>query len=157
MAEKKVTGWFTMNGKHIPIFEGESKDDAVNRAVAKANEDKKAEQIAKNQRTANSLNGKKTVVNGKEAVATLNSLDSGTPVQVKLNDTLDYKQALYMGKGEVQGREVHQFYDGSGVDGVFGLSDRYLSNGGVNIKLDDNDPGQVAKLTQAIKTKEKLK
>lgn len=35
MADKKVVGWFTMNGKHIPIFEGESKADAVKRSVSK--------------------------------------------------------------------------------------------------------------------------
>ena len=31
MAEKKVIGWFTVNGKHIPVFEGESKSDAFKR------------------------------------------------------------------------------------------------------------------------------
>ena len=31
MSEKKVTGWFTVNGKHIPIFEGEGKKDVVKR------------------------------------------------------------------------------------------------------------------------------
>ena len=35
MASKKITGWFTMNGKHIPLFEGESKKDAVNRSLKK--------------------------------------------------------------------------------------------------------------------------
>lgn len=34
MADKKVTGWFTMNGKHIPVFEGESKKDAVKRSIS---------------------------------------------------------------------------------------------------------------------------
>lgn len=33
MADKKIVGWFTMNGKHIPVFEGESKADAVKRSV----------------------------------------------------------------------------------------------------------------------------
>lgn len=31
MSDRKVTAWFTVNGKHIPIFEGESKQDAVKR------------------------------------------------------------------------------------------------------------------------------
>lgn len=52
MADKKITGWFTMNGKHIPIFEGESQKDATNRAIAKANEDKKNKDIARNQASA---------------------------------------------------------------------------------------------------------
>ena len=58
MAERKITGWFTMNGKHVPIYEGESKKDAVNRAVANSNEDTKEKQIAKAKEQADKLNGK---------------------------------------------------------------------------------------------------
>ena len=50
MADREPIGWFTMNGKRVPIFEGESKGDAVNRAVANANADTKARQIAENKR-----------------------------------------------------------------------------------------------------------
>lgn len=51
MSEKKITGWFTINGKHIPIYEGESKKDALNRSVAKQNENKKNSDIEKKQDT----------------------------------------------------------------------------------------------------------
>lgn len=61
MVERKVTGWFTMNGKHIPIFEGESKQDAVIRAVVKANEDKKNIQIAKNKEQVDKIKSAKSV------------------------------------------------------------------------------------------------
>lgn len=30
----KVTGWFTMNGKHIPIYNGETKADAIKRSIS---------------------------------------------------------------------------------------------------------------------------
>ena len=33
MADKKVVSWFTVNGKHIPIYEGETKRDAVSRLI----------------------------------------------------------------------------------------------------------------------------
>ena len=49
MSERKITGWFTMNGKHVPIFDGESKEDAVKRSVANNNEDIKNKQIAQAQ------------------------------------------------------------------------------------------------------------
>lgn len=39
-ASKKAVGWFTMNGKHIPLFEGESKEDAVKRSISKGKEDR---------------------------------------------------------------------------------------------------------------------
>ncbi|MBP5423816.1 MAG: hypothetical protein J6Y78_15375 [Paludibacteraceae bacterium] len=58
MSERQVKDWITINGNHIPIFEGESKQDAYNRAVAKANEDKKKTDIEKNQRESDKLNGK---------------------------------------------------------------------------------------------------
>ena len=53
MSQKKVVDWITVNGNHVPIFEGESKQDAVNRAIAKANEDKKQSDIAKNAKQVN--------------------------------------------------------------------------------------------------------
>ena len=58
--EKEPVGWVTVNGNHVPIFEGESKEDAVARSIGN-NEDKKNEQIAKNKKQADKLNGKKSV------------------------------------------------------------------------------------------------
>lgn len=57
MAEK-IIDWFTVNGKHIPIHEGESKSDAYNREIAKTNEDKKNRDIQKNKEQADKLNKK---------------------------------------------------------------------------------------------------
>ena len=44
---REVKDWITINGQHVPIYEGESKQDAYNRSVAKYNEDKKESDIAK--------------------------------------------------------------------------------------------------------------
>ena len=52
MSNKEPKDWITVNGKHIPIFDGESKQDAYNRAVAKSNEEKKAKEIAQNKEQA---------------------------------------------------------------------------------------------------------
>lgn len=60
MAEVKGV-WRTINGVHVFIREGESITDAVNRTVAKANEIKKADQIAKQQAQADKLNGKQAM------------------------------------------------------------------------------------------------
>ena len=60
MAQKEPKDWITVNGKHIPIYEGESKQDAYNKAVAKMNEDKKAADIAKRKAEVDKLNGKKS-------------------------------------------------------------------------------------------------
>ena len=57
MANKEPIGWITVNGRHIPIFEGESKDQAVNRYIAKTNEEKKQKDIARNKAQADKLNG----------------------------------------------------------------------------------------------------
>ena len=58
MAEREVERWITVNGQHIPIFKGESKQDAYNRYVAEVNEDTKQKQIAKHKSEADKLNGK---------------------------------------------------------------------------------------------------
>ena len=49
---KEVEKLITVNGVHIPIFKGESKKDAINRFVAKKNDDIKQKQIAKNKEEA---------------------------------------------------------------------------------------------------------
>ena len=58
MADREIKQWITMNGQHIPIYDGESKQDAVNRAIADKNEKTKESQIAKNKEQADRLNGK---------------------------------------------------------------------------------------------------
>lgn len=60
--------WITINGRHIQIGSGESKQDAINRAIANSNEDKKKAQIAKNKEVADKLNGKSGVRETSESV-----------------------------------------------------------------------------------------
>ena len=59
MAEEKGV-WRTIKGTHVFIREGESAEDALNRTIAKQNEDKKQEQISKHKEVADKLNGKET-------------------------------------------------------------------------------------------------
>ena len=68
MTKQKIVGWFTSKGKHIPILEGQSKEEALsnyiknsdkNKSVAEKNEDIKQKQIAKNKEQADKLNNKK--------------------------------------------------------------------------------------------------
>ena len=62
MAEREIIGWFTVNGVHRPIYEGESKEDAYNREVATLNEKTKQSQIAKNKEQADKLNNKEKTI-----------------------------------------------------------------------------------------------
>ena len=88
MAEKKIVGWYTWNVKHYPIFEGESKQDAYNRSVAKDNEDKKAEQIAKNKEQADKLNGKAKYhsSDGKKTEVTVHQKEHDDSYSVKASE-----------------------------------------------------------------------
>lgn len=57
--DDKIVGWFTSQGKHIPIYEGESKEDAFKRnakEIADKNETIKQDQIAKHQKEVAELN-----------------------------------------------------------------------------------------------------
>ena len=56
--QKEIKDWITVNHKHIPIYDGESKQDAVNRAIAKDNEDTKEKQIAQSKKQAEQASGK---------------------------------------------------------------------------------------------------
>lgn len=58
MADKEPVSWITVNGVHVPIHEGESKQDAINKAIAWHNEDKKSSDIAKAKEEADRLNKK---------------------------------------------------------------------------------------------------
>lgn len=73
MSEREVKDWITINGKHVPIYEGESKQDAVNRSIAKDNADKKDADIERNKAEADKLNAnpKKSI---KEVVAESNKM-----------------------------------------------------------------------------------
>lgn len=57
MAKQPKT-WITINGVHVPIFEGDTKQDAFNRSIAMKNEAIKAKQIAKSKEQAEQLNQK---------------------------------------------------------------------------------------------------
>lgn len=59
MSDKEIKQWITINGVHIPIFEGEKKSDAIQRHIAevtKQNEKTKEKQIAKNKKEAKERN-----------------------------------------------------------------------------------------------------
>lgn len=56
MAEREVQQWITVNGRHVPLYAGESKEDAVKRAFA-SDADKKEKQIAANKKQADEMNG----------------------------------------------------------------------------------------------------
>lgn len=59
---REIKDWVTVNHKHIPIYEGESKQDVVHRVIAKDNENKKQKDIERNQKEANRV-GHKTKLN----------------------------------------------------------------------------------------------
>ena len=58
MPDKEPIDWITVNGQHIPIYKGQSKQDAYNKAIAKHNEDKKQKDIARNKEQSDKLNNK---------------------------------------------------------------------------------------------------
>lgn len=59
MSQKEPIDWITVNGAHVPLYDGESKEQAISRhlSIIKAEKDKEL-QIAKNKEQADRLNGK---------------------------------------------------------------------------------------------------
>ena len=104
----EIVGWFTMNGKHVPVHKGESKKDAANKAIADANESKKNKQIAENKKQADKLNSaaKKPVgVSAKKVKEVLSDLDKFSEKAIKDYDNSlnpDYKNSKWYKKPDLK-------------------------------------------------------
>ena len=58
MTEREIERWITVNGARVPIFVGESSQDAINRHIANQNANKQESDIAKAKEEADRLNKK---------------------------------------------------------------------------------------------------
>lgn len=92
MADRQPVGWITVNGVHVPIFDGESKQDAINRSIAENNAATKEKQIAENKRQSDKMNGKLPRrlylkdISAEEANKTTDILNLGTRQRYKFKD-----------------------------------------------------------------------
>lgn len=93
------------------------------------------------------------IMSGKSATDVLDTLEIGIPLKVKTSIDSEFKQAIYVGKGEVQGRLAYRFFDGCGVDGVFALSKQFIHNNTDKIQFDfeHNEPKKVKELRCRMK------
>lgn len=75
---KEPIGWITVHGKHVPLFEGESKSDAISRVFdskqsADSEKSEKEKQISENEKEADKLNSESSTQSiHKRAVKELN-------------------------------------------------------------------------------------
>lgn len=90
---KEIVGWFTMNGRHVPIYSGENTSDAIKRSVAEFNADKRDFDIAKNKTQADQLNGKPQI-DENSPLQSLNE-DEKSKLKSKLSDLKLQRKAFY--------------------------------------------------------------
>lgn len=96
MADREPIGWITVNGVHVPLFEGESKQDAINRAIAKHNEDKKSSDITKAKEEADKLSREQKIAElEKQKEQTL-----GLLAKAKIQTEIDMLKANWKGTKE---------------------------------------------------------
>ena len=105
--------WITVNGRHIMIGSGESREEAINRSIANKNADKKNEQIAKNKEQADRLNGK---------VVDVKDFKEGDTPKV-ISDTTTYHILKVEGKGtsdlgNMQGSDAKSILKGFKFNGL---------------------------------------
>lgn len=111
---REVSEWITVNGRHVPVFSGESKEDAFNRSVAKDAEDKKQREIAKNKEIADKLNGKSASKNEKDPKtglykSTKEKIDAYTSKE--LDDAMEKNQA-YIDRADKSGaKDTKEFHE----------------------------------------------
>ena len=104
---EKVVGWITVNGVHVPLKEGESKDDAVKRSLeVRKEQDAKEKQIEKQKEEADQLNGKLPRnldlpnVSAEEANKTSTVLRLGTSKRYTFKEGTEIKKVnVFAGKG----------------------------------------------------------
>ena len=97
---KEIKQWITVNGQHIPIYEDESKADAINRSIAEYNEDVKERQIAKNKEQSDELNGKLTKEQKLEALRQQMDEAKGLIAKSKIKTEIDMLKADWQGTKE---------------------------------------------------------
>lgn len=96
---------------------------------------------------------------GMDAVNNVIKLSKGTPIQIKVGEYSDWKQALFMGIDKDSSLESSKltFFDGCGISGIFQFSMKYIADNPnkVRFKLNDNNPVEVSKLLSSIKNSKK--
>ena len=104
MADREPVDWITVHHKKVPIFEGESKQDAVNRAIAKDNTNIRTKQIEQNEQQANQLKAAQLPrrlpladITAEVANKTTNVLNLGTKQRFRFKDGT--KVIVFSGKG----------------------------------------------------------
>ena len=97
---KEIKDWITVNHKHIPIYEGESKQDAVNRAIAKDNEEQKQKDIEKRNREIERLNPstQKKVSDDDFDIKSLGELKDADDLQDFIRENIDNAKFKQFGK-----------------------------------------------------------
>ena len=96
MAQKEPKDWITVNGKHVPIYDGESKQDAYNRAVAKQNEETKTKQIKESNTKQKEFNESKfkSSIEGAKNDAQVRKLIKDAGYKIKKDESDDFGGAL---------------------------------------------------------------
>lgn len=85
MLKDKPTSWITLNGRHIPLYEGESKQDAVNRFIANSNEDKRQAEIRRNSEQAARLNREQRIAELQKQLAEAKGIFAKSKIQTQIN------------------------------------------------------------------------
>ena len=152
---RKITGWITVNGQHVPIFEGETQEDAVNRFTnrenaAKTSEQQKSQQIAKNEAEAKELNKQDSQPLGKRLYLPDVSADEANKTSDILN--LGTKQRYKFQAGS-KITNVHVFA-GKGCSRPFRDAEKYAKRYGGKIEDWQHVSGN-AKITDGSKVLER--
>lgn len=102
------------------------------------------------------IDGRRLIISKINGVSLKSLIDNlcrakaGTPLRVKINENVDYKHCIYLGRDE----DKFLFFDGSGVDGRFIISTNFIRNnfGKIQFDFDNNNPVDVTRLLKEVKT-----
>lgn len=130
MAERKIKQWITINGVHVPIYEGESKEDAAKRAISKAQEnrkkddDQKEKDIQKNKDARQRLEESNALVDEQNEIINKYGADSPEYAAFKKKAKAYIEKDKAERAQEAANKESKSSADKSEQKG--GVSDKYL-------------------------------
>ena len=119
--DDNIKGWFTTEtGKHIPIREGESKADALKRALGSKGESKpqpkKTESKPKESKPATESKPKKNEVVEKNESVKQHQISKAEEEAKRLNEEQRYQDALKKGNGVTVGKDGNLYFKGEKVE-----------------------------------------
>ena len=93
----------------------------------------------------------KNIFNGAEAIERLIRTESGTPLKITVKQGLRTEDVIFVGIRDIQSRESFVFFNGEGLNGLFGLTSNAIREYNTKIEFNNCDTVRITELLNLMK------